>query len=95
MGEKIEKILAGIRWAAMFAPEICLFAPFDVVAVPIRDRIIPRSFKKMHPGVACREYGYSSMVCMPAKKYLHKGLFSYICSNYDISTGECMKYGKK
>ena len=93
----VDRIGRGTKWALMFIPELTFYVPFDFFTTPIRDRLIPRSWKKENPDLACRGYQANSdpIMCKPAERYEHKWLLKCLCWNYDMKTGECMKYRKK
>ncbi len=92
-----DKVREGAEWTLMFIPEFAFYVPFDFFTIPIRDRLIPRSWKNKNPDLACRGYKGKSdpIMCKPAERYEHKWLLKCLCWNYDMETGECKKYRKK
>ena len=93
MEESNKSSLEKIASAFHYVIEAGLYVPFDLVQVPIRDRIIPRAFKRIFLGLSCRRYFVFGMdpSCSPARKYQHDSLFEKVCSYYDPKTGLCTK----
>jgi hypothetical protein len=85
-------ILDEVKGGLIFLPEVFLYAPADISTVWLRNRVFPRSWKKRVNFLGCR--GYDSyhpgkIMCKPAEKYRHKGLFRLVCRHYDSKTHEC------
>ena len=94
----LDKVVAAIESAAWIVPELLAYAPFDLFTAPIRDRVLPYSWKAKYPVIACRgfrkEEPNKRPKCKPGEKYEHKTIMKCICWNYNRETGECMKKKK-
>jgi len=91
---RIEKIAE--KYGSFFT-ELFLYLPFDLVTIPVRDKM-PRAIKKRIPAISCRKaytYSFEKPVCFPYLKYNHKEFFKLFEWLYGCKIGEngiCLKY---
>jgi hypothetical protein len=89
----LEKIVS-----ALYIPlELGPFLVYDILTLPARNWLIPRSVKQKLPFLSCREYvwGSNNPDCKPVQKYYHEWafLFRFICRSYHAET--CIRYKNK